>query len=285
MSRATDLSPLSQLMRRVDAVSDGAPSPDTVPTGFPSMDRMLGGGFRRGDLVVLGGDTASGKSALALAVAVRVAQEHGGGTTAFHSGEMAAERVLERVLAIEGRARVDDLRRGALDERTRAGVGAAALRMRDVLPVVDVIPDGGVDAIAEDVRASERMRLVVIDPLHGLLPGARHPEEEAAAAVVRLKTMARRHGVAVLVTAALPGHQADRADPRPRLDDFGALGAVKQHADVVLGLYREEMYQAQGAEGATEILALKNRNGPTGYVDLYFYKQWMRFEDMLDPDR
>ena len=284
MSRAADLSPLSQLMRRVDAVSDGAPPPDTVPTGFPSLDRLLGGGVRLGDLVVLGGDTASGKSALALAIALGVAQERGSAGSAFYSGEMSAERVLERVLAIEGRARIDDLRRGTLDEGTRAGVGAAALRMRDVLPIVDVIPSGGLDAIEAEIEGSD-VRLVVVDPLQGLLPGGRHPDEEAAAAVVRLKGMARRLGVAVLVTAALPNLRPDRGDARPRLDDFGALGAVKQHADVVLGPFREEMYQAHGAEGATEALALKNRNGATGYVDLYFYKQWMRFEDMLDPDR
>ncbi|MFL5579253.1 MAG: DnaB-like helicase C-terminal domain-containing protein [Gemmatimonadaceae bacterium] len=284
MSRAADLSPLSQLMRRVDAVSDGAPPPDTVSTGFPSLDRLLGGGVRLGDLVVLGGDTASGKSALALAVALRVAQERNGAGAAFFSGEMSAERVMERVLAIEGRARVDDLRRGTLDEGTRAGVGAAALRMRDVLPIVDVIPDGGLEAIEAELDGSA-VRLAVIDPLQGLLPGTRHPEEEAAAAIVRLKALARRLRVAVLATAALPGLRPDRGDARPRLDDFGALGAVKQHADVVLGLFREEMYQTQGAEGATEVLALKNRNGATGYVDLYFYKQWMRFEDMLDPDR
>ncbi len=283
MSRA-DLSPLSQLMRRVDAVSDGAPPPDTVPTGFPSVDRLLGGGLRLGDLVVLGGDTASGKSALALAVALRMTQERGSKTAAFYSGEMSAERVLERVLAIEGRARVDDLRRGTLDDGARAGVGAAALRMRDVLPIVDSIPDGGLDAIEEELDGSD-VKLLVVDPLHGLAAGERHREEEAAAAVVRLKTLARRHGVAALVTTPLPGHRPDRAHPRPRREDFGALGAVKQHADVVLGLYREEMYQTQGAEGATELLALKNRNGATGYVDLFFYKQWMRFEDMLDPDR
>jgi replicative DNA helicase len=61
---------------------------------------------------------------------------------------------------------------------------------------------------------------------------------------------------------------------------------VKQHADVVLGIFREEMSQPNsGVDGATELLVLKNRNGNTGYVDLYFYKQWLRFEDMLDPDR
>jgi replicative DNA helicase len=92
--------------------------------------------------------------------------------------------------------------------------------------------------------------------------------------------------LALLVTAHLPALDRARHDRRPTLDDFGVLGAVKQHADVVLSLFREEMYQAgHGVEGATELLVLKNRNGSTGYVDLYFYKQWMRFEDMLDPDR
>jgi replicative DNA helicase len=90
----------------------------------------------------------------------------------------------------------------------------------------------------------------------------------------------------MFVTTHLPGTLRDRPDPRPRLSDFGALGAIEQHADVVLGIFREDMYQSgHGIEGATEMHVLKNRNGPIGYVDLYFYQQWMRFEDMLDPDR
>ena len=80
------------------------------------------------------------------------------------------------------------------------------------------------------------------------------------------------------------GPAPGRTNPRPHLDDFGHLGAVKQHADQILGLYREEMYHpGYGMEGATELLVAKNRNGPTGFVDLYFYRRWMRFEDMLDP--
>ena len=92
-----------------------------------------------------------------------------------------------------------------------------------------------------------------------------------------------RH-VAVLAVGQLPRHVAQRADPRPSLDDFGVLGAVKQDADIVLGLFREEMYNpGGGVEGATELIVAKNRNGPTGFIDLYFYQQWLRFEDMLDP--
>ena len=73
-------------------------------------------------------------------------------------------------------------------------------------------------------------------------------------------------------------------NPTRTVADLGALGAPAQHADVVLGLFREELYPAlQGAEGATELSILKNRNGPSGmYVDLYFYKQWLRFEDMAE---
>jgi len=92
--------------------------------------------------------------------------------------------------------------------------------------------------------------------------------------------------VACLAVAQLPEQSAARADRRPSLDDFGALGSVKQHADIVLGLYREDMYSGgPDVEGATELTVLKNRNGPTGFIDLYFHRQWMRFEDMLDPTR
>src|SRR3954449_3858631 len=113
MTRSTDISPLSVLLSRVDAVTDGSPPRDTLSCGFPSVDKMLGGGFRRGDLIVLGGDVGSGKSALALAMALRAAVQH---RTLFVSGEMLPERIHERALAIEGRARVDDLRRGTLNE-------------------------------------------------------------------------------------------------------------------------------------------------------------------------
>ncbi|MDB4881072.1 MAG: hypothetical protein JWL60_2518 [Gemmatimonadetes bacterium] len=283
MPRGADISPLSILLGRVDAIADGASPVDTVPSGFSSLDKLLGGGLRRGDLVVLGGDVGSGKSAFALAVALRAARQRR--TTFFYSGEMTVERVLERALAIEGRARIDDLRRGAMDEVTRAGVGAAAVRLRDELPVVERVPHGRLPAIAEEITARGDVELVVVDGLTSLVPGARDSAEEEATAVRALKELALDARVAVLLTAPLP-FLTIREDRRPTLDDFGAQGAVKERADVVLTMFREGMYDsARGIEGATELLVRKNRNGGTGYVDLYFYSAWMRFEDMLDPDR
>jgi replicative DNA helicase len=283
MTRSADISPLSVLLSRVDAVSDGSPARDTIACGFPSIDKMLGGGFRRGDLVVLGGDVASGKSALALAFAIRASQQPA--RVAFLTAENSVERVLERVLAIEARTRVDDLRRGSLDDVARANAGAVALRLRDHLPVVERLSGDGIGGLTTQVEELPDVDLVIVDSAAALLSGKGPLDEELAAAIRDLKALALDRDVAILTTAPLP-LLADRADRRPTLDDFGALGTIKQFADVVLGLFRQDMYEpARDIEGATELLIRKNRNGPTGYVDLYFYAQWMRFEDMLDPDR
>jgi replicative DNA helicase len=98
-----------------------------------------------------------------------------------------------------------------------------------------------------------------------------------------LKALALQRSLAVLAVSGLRVPTRDRADPRPRLDDLGALGALKQHADVVLGLFREEMYSdLRDVQGAAELHVLKNRTGALGYADLYFHKDSLRFEDVVD---
>jgi replicative DNA helicase len=245
---------------------------------------MLGGGFRRQDLVVLGGDVGSGKSALALAVAIRAARA--GMPTLFLSGEMSPERVLERALAMEGRAAIDDLRQGRLDATARAAVGAAAVRLRDLPLLVRPLLGTGFDEVPGSLDQVPGRALLIVDTLQ-LTPPPRPSARlhERTAQVVRaLKALAVERDLTVLAVAQLPRHRNEREDTRPRLDDFGALGTVKQSADLVLGIYREEMYRpGQGVEGATELIVAKNRNGPTGFVDLYFYPRILRFEDLLDP--
>jgi replicative DNA helicase len=282
MTRSADISPLSVLLSRVDAVSDGSVSRETVQCGFPALDKFLGGGFRRGDLIVLGGDVGSGKSALALAIAIRASLL--GTRVACLSGEMSTERTLERLLAIEARVRVDDLRQGTLDDVARASAGAAALRLRDHLPIIDRLPSGaGGDELSAVLSDMPDVHLVIIDSVAAIAGSARDTNEEVAAAIRLLKKLALDRSVAVLTTAPLPLLGA-RPDRRPTLDDYGALGSVKQVADIILALFRQDMYEpSRDIAGATELLIQKNRNGPTGYVDLYFYAQWMRFEDMLDP--
>lgn len=274
---------LTTLVHQMDQRDDGDTSHDTVATGFASLDKALGGGFRQKDLVVLGGDVGAGKSALAIAVALRVSAS--GKPVVFLSGEMDEDRIFERALAIEGRATVDDIRAARLAPATRSSVGAAALRLRDLPLKIYPLTGTSFDDVIKTVCDAEPA-LIIIDYLQLLHPPEPRPtqSEDAAACIRALKALALGKNITCLTVAQLPGHSSDRADRRPTLDDFGAMGSIKQHADVVLGIYREEMYQAgAGVEGATELIIAKNRNGPTGFVDLYFYQKYMRFEDMLDP--
>jgi len=271
--RASAPSP-EALVARVDQQLPGAISDDTVPTGFPSVDRILGGGLRRRDLVVLGGDVGSGKSALALGIALRVAQQ-GLGVAFF---------------AVEGRVAVDELRAAKLSDQTRAGVGGAAVRLRGLPLAILPLAAADFETLTARLDPLRQLGLIVVDYLQ-LVPTpagtTRSTQDEDLALVLqRLKAQALERQVALLVVSQLSRFAVTRENARPNLDDFGHLGAIKQHADVALGIYREEMYHpGYGVEGATELLVLKNRNGPTGFVDLYFYRRWMRFEDMLDPDR
>jgi replicative DNA helicase len=276
------------IVERLDQQRPGEITGDTVPTGFPSVDRLLGGGLRRRDLVVLGGDIGSGKSALALGIALRVAQQGLG--VAYLSGEMDEERLMERALAIEGRVAVDELRTARLNDQARAGIGAAAVRLRGLPLAVLSLAAPDFETMDERLDSLRQLALVVVDYLQLVPPPTgrvRETQDEDTALILRrLKALALERQVALLVVAQLPRFEATRENPRPNLDDFGHLGAIKQHADVALAIFREEMYNpGGGVEGATELLVAKNRNGPTGFIDLYFYRRWMRFEDMLDPDR
>jgi replicative DNA helicase len=276
---------LERLVAEIDARSSGAPASDTVATGFPSLDRVLAGGFRRKDLVVLGGDVGSGKSALGLGIAIRAAAA--GVPTLYFSGEMGPERLMERALAIEGRASVDEMRQGQLDDATRSAVGAAALKLRTQPLVVRPLLGADPDEVRSALDMAPRRQLLVIDSLQLTAPPrpASRLEDRVALSVRELKALALEQDLVLLATAQLPGLRSGRPDSRPTLEDLGGFGAVKQNADVILMIYREEMYRpGQGVEGATELIVAKNRNGPTGFVDLYFYPRWLRFVDMLDAD-
>jgi len=150
------------------------------------------------------------------------------------------------------------------------------------------LPGERFEEVTEALDTVPRRALLVLDDLQMTAsPVAGAVGEERLALTVRaLKAVALERDVAVLALAQLPRFRAGRRDPRPTLDDLGGQGVVKQVADVVLAIFREEMYRpGYGVEGAVELMIAKNRNGATGYLDLYFYRNWLRFEDMLDPDR
>lgn len=273
--------PLERLVRQADRIRAGEADPPGTTSGFPSIDRILGGGFRKQDLIILAGDVGSGKSSLALAMAVRAARAEV--PVLYLSAEMAADRLLERAVAFEAKVSVDDLRHGRLDDAARSAVGAAALGLRGNTLALRPLLGQSFDEVSEAMRLVPAPELVFVDALQDVTPPAdgSHTEERVARAARALKAVALEHNVAIVALCHTPGLEAGRSDMRPVLDDLGGTRAVKQVADVVLALYREEMYlPGAGIEGATELLVRKNRHGATGFVDLYFHAQWLRFEDM-----
>jgi replicative DNA helicase len=248
-----------------------------IPTGFPALDQRLGGGLRREDLLVLGGDSGSGCSALALGIAVRAAAA--GHTVAVLSTEMSATRLAERALALSAKATLDELAGDELHDDRRAEIATIALRLRNLPIDFRAQP---VEGWPLDLReVIDGWDLLVVDSLEGLEADGRAPSDAAAARVAALKRLAiGRQGAVVLVVHSTDS-PASRADRRPVAGDFTAAGALRQHADVILGLYREELYDADlGIAGAAEVRLLKDRHGAGGTVDLFFTPRWLRFEDL-----
>lgn len=274
-----DSSPLERVLARIEKAADGLVDDSVIPTRFPSLDRAVGGGFRRGDLVVLGGDHGAGTSSLALGIAMRCVPR-----ALLLTGELHEERVYERALSIAARVPLESFRLGVLTEEERARVAMAAPGVREWGPHVDTVTQGGADVLYTALDRAPDAPLVVVDGVEMLLSRDFDVADATAGIMRELKRFALERNVAVLLVSHLPAADHTRHDRRPRLSDFGAGGAAGVHADLVLGLFREEMYDADVAvTGAAELSLLKFRDGALGYVDLYFTAADLRFEDVLDP--
>ena len=214
---------LTERLKAAETLAQASGPPDTVPTCFPSIDRLLGGGRRRRDLVVLGGDVGSGKSALALGIALRAAGA--GHTVAFLSGEMDEDRLLERALAIESRTRIDDMRRGALSDEGRSAVGAAAAKEVPEVATQFRLPPNGTSG--QDLLTAARGMLERATAQKDLLVKWGMSEK-----VLEELSQAYSAAGASLYQASgrageQPGGEADRYAPRPHPQQ-----ATVRHAEV-----------------------------------------------------
>jgi replicative DNA helicase len=273
-------SPLSRVLARVTTLDAVSLDDTIIPTGFPSLDRALRGGFRRGDLMVLGGDDGAGASSLALGIALRCTPR-----ALFITGETREERVYERALAICAKVELESLQLGVLSAEERARVEMIAPSLPEWAPAVDTLTHGGSDMLWTAHDRVPTAPLLIVDGIEALLARDFETSDALAGILLELKRFALERNVAVLALSHLPALDRTRPDKRPRLADFGARGAAGVHADVVFGLFREEIYDGDVAvTGAAELALLKHRDGALGYVDLYFTAKWLRFQDVLDPD-
>lgn len=268
---------LSEVLREV---MEG-PEPDLLPTGFTDLDRILGGGLRRADLSILAARPSMGKTALALSIAHSVALQGRG--VAFFSLEMSDRGLARRFAQMVGWRR----EAGLIWQTFSPSDGAKGASAIWVDPSTSQTL-ATLKARLMQLRAREEIGLVVLDYLQ-LLSSERASEDterETALASKGLKALAREFDLPFLVLSQLSRAPESRNAHRPRLSDLRYSGAIEQDADVVLFIFRPEIYgiaedkEGNGTGGVAEVMVAKQRNGPVGTVRLAFLKERVRFENM-----
>lgn len=258
-----------------------------VSTGVPRLDKLIHG-LRAGQLVVVAARPSIGKTTMALMLARAVAIRQRIPTLMF-SLEMNRDEVFDRVLAAEARVPLDNLIEANLDDPQWTRVARSLTAVQGAPLLIDDSPNVGLPYIRSTTRRvmrRQKVGMIVIDYL-GLLdiPASRSSRQEAVAEATRgVKLLAKAHSIPVVLIAQLNRNVEQRAekDKKPQLSDLRESGAIENHADVVMLLHREEVYKPNTSRsGEMDIIVGKNRNGPTGVVDLMYSGKYAR---IAEPD-
>jgi len=258
-----------------------------VPTGFVDLDEMTSG-FQKSDLVIVAARPSMGKTSLVLNMALHCGIE-AGRTAGVFSLEMSKEQLFMRMLTSEARVDAHKFRGGFLGEQDYARLVSAFARLHDAKVFIDDSPSIGIlemRAKARRLKMEHGLDMLVIDYLQ-LMQGRGkfdNRQQELASISRSLKILAKELEIPIIALSQLSRAPEGRSDHRPQLSDLRESGALEQDADVVMFIYREEMYPVEGqvppeAEGVAELIIGKQRNGPTGTVRLAFLKQYTRFEN------
>jgi replicative DNA helicase len=256
-----------------------------VPTGFSRLDIMTAG-LQRSDLVILAARPSMGKTALALNIA-RNAAVSAGRPVAVFSLEMAREQLSMRLLSAEARVDSQRIRSGPLHLEDWDRLHRAAATLHDAPIFIDDAPD----LSAIEIRAKTRrlakdkgVGLVVIDYIQLMQSRASMERRDLEISDISrsLKGLAKELDIPILALSQLNRKLEERSDKRPQLSDLRESGALEQDADLVLFIYRDEVYnrdENNPQRGKAEVIVAKHRNGPTGMVPLTFLNAYTRFEN------
>ena len=255
-----------------------------VPTGFVDIDSLTAG-LQPADLVIVAARPSMGKTAFALNAGLHVGSG-GERTVGIFSLEMAREQIFLRMLTAEAEVDAHRLRTGMLSESDWSRLSAALGSLGQARVFVDDTPAIGVlemRAKSRLLKETHGLDLVIVDYIQ-LMQGRGRFEnrtQELAAISRSLKGLAKELNVPVVALSQLSRAPESRADRRPQLSDLRESGALEQDADVVMFIFREEMYDAKPEnEGLAEVIIGKQRNGPTGTVKLAFLKPFTRFANL-----
>jgi replicative DNA helicase len=255
-----------------------------VPSGFTDLDQLTSG-FQPGDLVIIAARPSMGKTSLVLNIAQNVGRA--GGAVGVFSLEMAKQQIFIRMLTSEAGIDGQKFRTGFLSEKDYGKLSHALGALAEMPVYIDDSPAIGVlemRAKARRLMAATNLRLVVVDYIQLMQGRGRFEsrQQEVAAISRSLKGLAKELNIPVLALSQLSRAPESRGEHRPQLSDLRESGALEQDADVVLFIYRPEVYDRDQTkpedEGLAEIIIGKQRNGPIGSVKLSFLHQYTRFE-------
>ena len=255
-----------------------------VASGYKDLDRMTAG-FQNSDLIIVAGRPSMGKTALCLDIA-RYASLEAEVPVIVFSLEMSKEQLALRMLCSEAMVAGQKLRTGFLVESDWPKLTLAAGNLSDAPIFVDdtaAISVLELRAKARRLKAEHNLGLIIIDYLQ-LMKGrgrVERREQEISEISRSLKALAKELAIPVIAISQLSRRTEERPRQRPQLADLRESGAIEQDADVILFVYREEVYREDPTnEGVAEIIIGKQRNGPTGTVNLSFLKEFTTFKDM-----
>ena len=280
---------LTQVVERVDALYN---SPDNggvsgTPTGFIDLDKMTSG-MQGGDLIIVAGRPASGKTALSMNIGEYVAVERGLPVAVF-SMEMPATQLVSRMIGSIGRIDGNHMRTGKLTDEEWAKLTYAVQKMAESQVFIE--ETGGLNIIEVRARARRLARqcgklgLIICDYIQ-LASGTGQNQQNRALEIGEftrgLKQLAKELGVPIIALSQVSRKCEERADKRVMASDLRDSGSIESDADVILGLYRDEVYSPDSPDkGTAEALVLKQRNGPIGVVRLAFAAQFAKFSNFI----
>jgi len=253
---------------------------NSISTGYPSFDYKLGG-FKRGDMVVLAARPSMGKTAMALNFAQNVAKKWR--NVAIFSLEMSKEQLTDRLIAAAMAVDSWKLQKWKLSEDEFARMGDALETLSRSKIYLDDSPAGewllSIKSKARRLKMESGLDLIIIDYLQLMSSGNTMNRVQEVSDISRwLKSLARELDVPVIALSQLSRALEARPDKRPVMSDLRESGSIEQDADIIMMLYRDDYYnEFSESPGVTNVLIRKNRNWPTGQVDLKFEKSQQKF--------
>lgn len=254
-----------------------------IPSGFEDLDHLTSG-FQNSDLIIIAGRPSMGKTSFALNIAQHAAINKSIPVAVF-SLEMSKEQIAIRMLCSEARIDAHKLRGGFLSESDWPKLTRAAGTLSEAAIFVD--DTAGINVLemrakARRLRKDQGLALIVVDYLQLMRDKtvSESREQEISSISRSLKGLAKELEIPVIALSQLNRRLEERQDKRPQLADLRESGAIEQDADVILFVYREEVYHKDDADkkGKAEIIIGKQRNGPIGTVQLTFVDKYASFE-------